>query len=289
MYLLNKEGGSNMNKITNKTKVIVIIAIIVLLLLSIFVVTRLQKEKESQITSSKSNINLIYTDFEEKTEINEKFEILNNLISSFEEYKNEDKNYSEVITEYEDKIKLMKDYFVSYYDETLKNNTLDDIKNITDKNKINNLKDNLNKLMELINKEKDLILTEESYNNYNDTVNNLIKSYDDRVNKLVKAEKEAEVKRRAEEESKKQQQANNNKNNLSNKNNNTNSKPNNKPSNGGSTSGRPSGGNWKDSMYYHYSIDENGNKQEMWYNPSTGDAYDTNKNYVGNVYDWVLP
>ena len=112
MYLLNKEGGSNMNKITNKTKVIVIIAIIVLLLLSIFVVTRLQKEKESQITSSKSNINLIYTDFEEKTEINEKFEILNNLISSFEEYKNEDKNYSEVITEYEDKIKLMKDYFV---------------------------------------------------------------------------------------------------------------------------------------------------------------------------------
>ena len=177
MYLLNKEGGSNMNKITNKTKVIVIIAIIVLLLLSIFVVTRLQKEKESQITSSKSNINLIYTDFEEKTEINEKFEILNNLISSFEEYKNEDKNYSEVITEYEDKIKLMKDYFVSYYDETLKNNTLDDIKNITDKNKINNLKDNLNKLMELINKEKDLILTEESYNNYNDTVNNLIKSY----------------------------------------------------------------------------------------------------------------
>ena len=143
--------------------------------------------------------------------------------------------------------------------------------------------------MELINKEKDLILTEESYNNYNDTVNNLIKSYDDRVNKLVKAEKEAEAKRRAEEESKKQQQANNNKNNLSNKNNNTNSKPNNKPSNGGSTSGRPSGGNWKDSMYYHYSIDENGNKQEMWYNPSTGDAYDTNKNYVGNVYDWVLP
>ena len=76
-----------MNKITNKTKVIVIITIIVLLLLSIFLVTRLQKEKESEITSSKSNITLIYTDFEEKTEINEKFEILNNLISSFEEYR----------------------------------------------------------------------------------------------------------------------------------------------------------------------------------------------------------
>ena len=58
------------------------------------------------------------------------------------------------------------------------------------------------------------VFCEESYNNYNDTVNNLIKSYDDRVNKLVKAEKEAEAKRRAEEESKKQQQANNNKNNL---------------------------------------------------------------------------
>lgn len=279
-----------MNKITNKTKVIVIIAIIVLLLLSIFVVTRLQKEKESQITSSKSNIDLIYTDFEEKTEINEKFEILNNLISSFEECKNEDKNYSEVITEYEDKIKLMKDYFISYYDETLKNNTLDDIKNITDKNKINTSKDNLNKLMELINKEKDLILSEELYNNYNDTVNNLIKSYDDRVNKLVKAEKEAEAKRRAEEESKKQQQANNNKNNLSNKNNNTNSKPNNKPSNGESTSGRPSGGNWKDSMYYHYSIDDYGNKKECWYNPVTGDMYDTNRNYIGNIYgDWLAP
>lgn len=252
--------------------------------MSIVVVTRLQKEKESEITSSKLNITLIYTDFEEKTEINEKFEILNNLISSFEEYKNENDTYSEVTTEYEDKIKLMKEYFVSYYDETLKNNTLDDIKNITDKNKINTSKDNLNKLMELINKEKDLTLTEESYSNYNNNINNLIKSYDDRLGSLKqKAEEEAAAKKKAEEEAKKQEQSNSNKNNSSSSNSsNAASKPNNKPS-------KPSGSNWKDSMSYMYSIDENGNKKEIRYNHSTGEAYDTNRNYVGNVYDWVLP
>ncbi|MBS6888110.1 MAG: hypothetical protein E6860_11320 [Clostridium sp.] len=273
-----------MNKITNKTKVIVIITIIVLLLLSIFLVTRLQKEKESEITSSKSNITLIYTDFEEKTEINEKFEILNNLISSFEEYKNEDDTYSEVTTEYEDKIKLMKEYFVSYYDETLNKNTLKEIENISDTDKINKSKENLNKLIELINTQKDVTLDEKSYLKYEETIKSTIKSYDDRLDSLKqKAEEEAAAKKKAEEEAKKQEQSNSNKNNSSSSNSsNAASKPNNKPS-------KPSGSNWKDSMSYMYSIDENGNKKEIWYNPSTGEAYDTNRNYVGNVYDWVLP
>ncbi|WP_368264234.1 MULTISPECIES: hypothetical protein [Clostridium] len=287
-----------MNKITNKTKVIVIITIIVLLLLSIFLVTRLQKEKESEITSSKSNITLIYTDFEEKTEINEKFEILNNLISSFEEYKNEDDTYSEVTTEYEDKIKLMKEYFVSYYDETLNKNTLKEIENISDTDKINKSKENLNKLIELINTQKDVILNDESYEKYSKTINETIKSYEDRINELKKAEEEA-AKKKAEEEAKKQEQSNTNKNNSSSSNNsNTASKPNNKPgnsnsSNSGSISSgngkpsKPSGSNWKDSMQYHWTIDENGVKTEYWVDLKTGNAYDTNKNYVGNIYDWI--
>ncbi|MFQ9247085.1 MAG: hypothetical protein ACLR3R_06640 [Clostridium paraputrificum] len=271
-----------MNKITNKTKVIVIITIIVLLLLSIFLVTRIKKEKESEITSSKSNINLIYTDFEEKTEINEKFEILNNLISSFEEYKNEDKTYLEVTTEYEDKIKLMKEYFVSYYDETLNNNTLKDIENISDMDKIDKSKENLNKLVELINKQKDIILDEESYSKYEETINNKIKSYDGRIDSLKKkAEEEAAAKKKAEEEAKRkqlQQQAQSNKNDTSNGSNTSFDK---KPS------GKPSGSNWKDSMLYNWSIDENGVKTEYWADMATGNVYDTNRNYIGNIYDWI--
>ena len=175
----------------------------------------------------------------------------------------------------------MKEYFVSYYDETLNKNTLKEIENISDTDKINKSKENLNKLIELINTQKDVILNDESYEKYSKTINETIKSYEDRINELKKAEEEA-AKKKAEEEAKKQEQSNTNKNNSSSSNNsNTASKPNNKPgnsnsSNSGSISSgngkpsKPSGSNWKDSMQYHWTIDENGVKTEYWVDLKTG-------------------
>ncbi len=273
-----------------KNKYILILSIIILVSVVLFIGYKAYEKKlvKQQIELSKTEIAEIYTNFKDEQDRPKKVEILRNILYKLEEYKNENKTYEEVLKEYNDKIDEMKNYFVTEYEKTIHDNTINNIEEIQDKEQINNAKNNLSNIIEAIKSEENIILTSEEIKKYEETTTQLIASYDSRIKSIEEAEKKAEEERLAKEEAERisreeslaafrsqEQQTST-------------------PSNGGSAYSQPTENpkpgrvdisrlehNW------HYNLDT-GEKipgTDVWIDRSNGNTYDENGNFLYNGYD----
>ena len=166
-------------------------------------------EKQKQISDYEKQISQIHEIFLKKKEHSEKLDSLKSFISEYEQYKKSDKAISEITVKYEEELKTMKRYFTDEYDKILSDNTLENVHEITDKNKISTTKTNLESLLKSIEAETGIVCTEKEVETYTQSVNKMIASYDTRIKEIEekeaeeaaakKAAKEAEAKRIAEE------------------------------------------------------------------------------------------
>lgn len=233
-----------------------------------------------QITICKANIDKEYSAFENEKDNTKKLDILKSTISKSNEYKNKDK-FDDVYKDYNDKISEMKKYFTDDYEDIIKKNSLNDITKEADIKKISDAKNNLEKLSETISNEKDTVL--DGNNKYEDQINKLIKSYNERIESIKEENKQKEIEKNKVEESQRNEvQNNNDKSNKSNQvssNNkssdkitNSNNKTVNKSNNiqqksssnikshKSSSDGSKNSGGSSNGGEYRWSLDKNGNK-----------------------------
>lgn len=224
-------------------------------------------------------------------------------------------------TFYDDKVTQAKNKLISYYESVLKSQTLDKLDEITDKTKITKAKKGLDELKSKINddKVKELSIFQDNKGKEElvNSIETLIKKYDDRLKAIKeKEEKEAEERKKAEEEAKKleEQQAAEEANKLSQQqsqtqnsqsdqtlNNNTNNSNNQQNQNNQSSNSNSNNDNrlneqnnastenssdWKKPWFtYHWQYDlETGEiipGTEFWHDPQTDNLYDLNGNFIG--------
>ncbi|MGN0516001.1 hypothetical protein [Eubacterium sp.] len=193
----------------NKKKSITIITaliIIIAIVLSVFgIKAYLNKKEQKYIESYITSINGEYSQFEAIDNRTEKLNMLKTEIDKYKNYKNADDSKEEIVSAYDEKVKLMKQYFITDYDSKINDNTIAEIKKINDKKQINSAKKGLADLLELIKTESQFTLNQEDYESYQANINDLIKSYDSRLKEIKEAEKKAkeEAERKAREEAEK--------------------------------------------------------------------------------------
>lgn len=166
-------------------------------------------QRQKELDTYTIQITTYHDSFSNTDDRSEKIEVLQNISKDFTSYNKTDTPLNEIIQQYNDEIGTMKSYFTSEYAKTISDNTLENIEEITDKERINTAKANLSALSEIITSETDTVCTEEEALTYTDSINTLITSYENRITAIEeqekkeaeeKAKKEAEEKARQEEE-----------------------------------------------------------------------------------------
>ena len=253
-----------------------------------------------------------YETIKVEEDYNKKLEQLSKLIAV-----KTDKNVNKKSnTYYIEKVTQAKSELISYFESELKTQTLDELDKIMDKNKITKVKKELEELKSKINNEKlkelSVFKDDKEKEEFVNSIESLVKKYDQRL-KFIK-EKEAEEKKKAEEEAKKlaeekakaeeearklaQQQAaannqtsnnnnsgNNNNVNSSNQQSQNNSQSSNNSNNSNNES-QSSTDSWKKPWFqYHWQYDlktgETIPGTEFWYDPRTDKMYDLDGNFIG--------
>ncbi|MDD5795345.1 MAG: hypothetical protein PUD24_00215 [Oscillospiraceae bacterium] len=179
---------------------------------------------QQQIEERIKSIDDTYSDFETETDRSKKLEILSDFI------KNKPSTADEISIEvlnsvepkYDEFIKKMQNFFTDDYDKVIKDNSIssDNLTKMNDKKKIQNYIDKLNSLKETMESEKSTVFYENNENDaysYVNKTDDLINSYNDRLQAIEKAEKEkAEAEKKAAEEKKKQDESQKSNNNINN-------------------------------------------------------------------------
>lgn len=179
---------------------------------------------QQQIEERIKSIDDTYSDFEAETDRSKKLEILSDFI------KNKPSTADEISIEvlnsvepkYDEFIKKMQKFFTDDYDKVIKDNSIssDNLTKMNDKKEIQNYIDKLNSLKETIESEKSTVFYENNENDacsYVNKTDDLINSYNDRLQAIEKAEKEkAEAEKKAAEEKKKQEESQKSNNNINN-------------------------------------------------------------------------
>lgn len=236
-------------------------------------------QRQKELDTYTIQITTYHDSFSNTDDRSEKIEVLQNISKDFTSYNKTDTPLDEIIKQYKDEIDTMKSYFTSEYAKTISDNTLENIEEITDKERINTAKANLSALSEIITSETDTVCTEEEALTYTDSINTLITSYENRITAIEEQEKreaEEKAKKEAEEEAKRkaiQQASSSNNYNSSGS------------SSGGSSSGGSSGGNTSSSSsggryqtgtsWYE---DENGRTEYQEYSDGSWTAQDDQGN-----------
>lgn len=240
--------------------------------------------------------------FNEEIDRGIKLNILNQLISNEEKYS---ENYS--IDIYESTLNELREWFINDYNVAINKDTIKDINGVNDSDAINQSKINLNKIIETIKLEGALESNE--IEKYSKTIEDLVKSYDERLYAIDEAQKKAEKERLAKEEriarEKAEQEAlaaaqaqqyedsydDNSYQHETPSNSNPSTPSSNTPTNPAPTqsppASKPSGGVDISRLEHTWNTDENGNKipgSDRWVDRSNGNAYDVNGNYLGNAY-----
>lgn len=293
---------------------------------------RHQEELRLQAVETKdSEIDEAYQKFEKEEDRDKKLEALKQEMESAEQYKKTEDAYEECSAHYEKIIAQMKNSFVSEYDDTIKtiaDKIGDEVEKEDDKEALKNaaseftvFKDTLKGDFENYN-----TIGQDSFDEYNSTIDEYVKKYNDRVTAIEKAEEEArkkaeeEAKKKAEEEAKKKAEeeaaakaaqeeaerkaaeeaaaveAGQNSESAYSGGSGTEERDyyyDN--SSNGSSSGSDSGSNsngddWSAGMYHSWYVDENGNKIEGsgdYFDRSTGELYDEDGNDLGNLGEWL--
>ena len=146
---------------------------------------------KKQIEDTNKSITSTVEEFNATTDRNQKLNILSDFKTEYKSYL-ETETTSDIVSKYETEIANMTSYFISDYDTTIANNTLD-ISSVDDISKIEEAKANLEALLDTITTESDIVLNDESkLSTYETTINDLITSYDARIEELSEIEEEKE-------------------------------------------------------------------------------------------------
>lgn len=181
-------------------KLCIIVLLIILVIGGIVGYNMYQEHvKKEEIKTYTTQIKKEYTTFENEKDRSKKVEDLKTLTSESEKYSQKEKHYKEVTKLYSDNISNMKKYFTNEYNKTIKDNTLENVDKIDDKDKLNKASDNLTSLLKTIKAEVKTISTEDEVKKYEKDITSLTGSYSKRLKAIEEAEKKAEEERKARE------------------------------------------------------------------------------------------
>ena len=175
-----------------KNKLPAIMMVLVLVMAVVLTGCSDKKAKEQEMQNKTAAIDTAYEAFTAETDHAKKLEAYKTMVSEDEAYTEEDavkEKYTAVLAD-------MKKDFTDEYDNTIAENTVD-VSKEEDEKKVSTYKDNLKKALETI--KADAVCTEEEAAAYETSVNTVIKTYDDRVTAIKKAEEEAKAKKESEE------------------------------------------------------------------------------------------
>lgn len=148
----------------------------------------------------------------------------------------DEKSLSSYNNEISKLVNEMRQHFANEYDKTIDENTLGEIEKITDKEKLNVAIKNLDELNKLIENESDITLADDKKaDEYKTTTNNLVESYEDRIEAIEIAEAQAKKQEEEKEEDNNNESSTSNSNNSSNNSSSNNSSSNNSSSNNSSS------------------------------------------------------
>lgn len=134
----------------------------------------------------------------------EKLYTLKKVLKSQSKYLKEENQDNNVLDQYKKTVTKMRKYFISDYEKNIKENTLENVESIQDKQQINEKKDNLNALKTLVSEEYKFTLdSKKQYDSYMKSITEIATQYDDRIAVL---EKEEEMQKQAEIEKQKEAQ-----------------------------------------------------------------------------------
>ncbi len=188
-----------------KNKKILIAVIIIVLGLGLGYFFIQQNNTKKEITAKTNQINQLAQDFEKKENREEKLKILQNFISTKDELLGNQNISTKVLPTYNDQLTKMKTYFTNEYDQTLKDNTIENVDEST-KEDLTKAKDNLNKLSETL-KFDSILIDDEIKENYSDKIESLVKSYEDKIKSIEEDEaKKAEEEKQRQEVEKAEQE-----------------------------------------------------------------------------------
>lgn len=279
------------------------------------------------IETKNGEIDQEYENFEKEQDRDKKLETLKNEVANATEYEKTEGAYEECSAHYAKMIAQMKSYFVNDYDVTIKtisDEIGDGVEKVEDKDKLKKACSEFATFQDMLKKdyENHGTIEEDKFKEYNDTVDTYVKKYSDRVSAIEKAEEEAkkkaeeEAKKKAEEEAKKKaeeeaaaaQESSGSGGSSSYYDDSYDYSYDDSSSySGGSSSsgssgsgsdysgsndysnGSSSGGNngIPSSANYGWIEGSDGNRIENYYDPSTGDTWDMDGNYSGNMNDWL--
>ena len=279
------------------------------------------------IETKNGEIDQEYENFEKEQDRDKKLETLKNEVANVTEYEKTEGAYEECSAHYAKMIAQMKSYFVNDYDVTIKtisDEIGDGVEKVEDKDKLKKACSEFATFQDTLKKdyENHGTIEEDKFKEYNDTVDTYVKKYSDRVSAIEKAEEEAkkkaeeEAKKKAEEEAKKKaeeeaaaaQESSGSGGSSSYYDDSYDYSYDDSSSySGGSSSsgssgsgsdysgsndysnGSSSGGNngIPSSANYGWIEGSDGNRIENYYDPSTGDTWDMDGNYSGNMNDWL--
>lgn len=162
--------------------------------------------KQNDINKKISEISEFEKEFSTTKERSNKFDILKSMVGEINEYNLSSKKYEEVYDKYEDTISNMQKVFKEEYDNTIRENTIDNLDNIEDSGVINVSTENLNALSTTIESEKEYTLSSDlECKEYTEKINALTEAYSTQIVAIEEKKKaEEEAKKKAEEEAKRQ-------------------------------------------------------------------------------------
>ena len=191
----------------DKKKLLITIALIlVILLVAILgVKTYMDTKEEDRIDTQITTLNATYQKFKNETDRTKQIEILNSQIKELETIKKSEGPESKITESCEGIIQLMKQYLTTSYTTQISENTISNLEETDDKERIQTAKQNLEKTIKFIESEN--LLTSKEIKSHKTTINKLIESYNTRLEEIDKEEKAAqEAARKKKETSAKKKQ-----------------------------------------------------------------------------------
>lgn len=184
-----------------KTKVISIIIIAILLIgFGTGYYIYQDKAKQKEINDKLNEISNSEKEFSNAENRETKFDILKSTFEQMEEYETSSSKYEEISNKYTDVISNMQTIFKEEYNNSIKDNTIDNLDNSEDITMITTYTENLNSLLSTIESEKDYTLSNDSeYSEYANKISNLTEAYSNRIT-AIETKKAEDEKKRAEEE-----------------------------------------------------------------------------------------
>ena len=156
--------------------------------------------KQKEINDKLNEISNSEKEFSNAENRETKFDILKSTFEQMEEYETSSSKYEEISNKYTDVISNMQTIFKEEYNNSIKDNTIDNLDNSEDITMITTYTENLNSLLSTIESEKDYTLSNDSeYSEYANKISNLTEAYSNRIT-AIESKKAEDEKKRAEEE-----------------------------------------------------------------------------------------